>query len=620
MGEVINSNIEFDKLQEATNTGWWSANISKRQLKLSSYLMKLLETDSEEISFKELKKRVHPNALKFSFSEVRDLLLYLGNSEEVLLIKTIHGYSNIYIRHTEISVKENGDTWVEGFAKALKEKNNSVQKDIQQDFLYKLYQNIPLGYYRLRLEMSEDGKVIDFEYMDANDMLLEILNIKREDLIGKMYSEIGHFFITEVDLQIMADVAFQGKVFKEQVQFKIDLRYYENTLYSPFHNEVVVLFADVTEMLETSEILRKSQLKLQKIYENIPIGIEVYDKNGYIVSANEKAATMQGFSNKEILLGLNLFEHPFLPQHASQSFKDGKDVTFDIVSDRRITQKYYATPLEANIRYLTIKGTVLYDTHHQIEGYLIFVIDKTELYEINTNLEKAKKKAEESDRLKSQFLSNMSHEIRTPLNAIVGFSDMLASTEDLEEKESYAGIIKRNNELLLQLINDILDLSRIESDRMEFLYDKVDINQIITSLVASSKLKVKSPDLEIRSNTPTEKLFIHTEENRVHQVLSNFVNNALKFTPKGCIEIGYRIEEENIYFYVSDTGKGIPSNKVSDVFQRFVKLDEFAKGTGLGLSICQKIIERLKGEIGVTSEEGKGSTFWFRLPVKPIQE
>lgn len=619
MSNSIDEKAAFRKLQEATNTGWWSANISKRTLKISSYIAHVLGVDSEEISFETFKQLIHPDTLKYSYAKIRNLLLYPGNIEEEVIIKTTSGYQALYIKHTDISVNEKGETLTEGYMQFLKNRSIVSKKNSKQDFLNKLYQNMPLGYYRLRIATDSEGKVVDFEYLDANEKLLEMVQLRREDLIGKMYSEIGHFFVSNVNIQLLADVAFHGKVFKEQVLFKTNKRYYENTLFSPMVNDVVVLFADITDIRNTSETLRKSKQKLQKIYENIPIGIEMYDKDGYMMSANEKAATIQGLPpDANVLIGLNLFEHPFLPKDAYDRLKAGEDAIFDIRTDRQITHQYYGAPSKEYYRYLTINCTVLHNKDGEVDGYLVIVIDNTEFYEINDSLKKAKLKAEEADRLKSQFLSNMSHEIRTPLNAIVGFSDMLLYTDDKEERESYGNIIKRNNDLLLQLINDILDLSRIESNRMEFIYTHVDINQMINSLVASSNVKIEVPDLKVVSNLTAEKLVIRTEENRIHQVLSNFVNNAIKFTPKGKIEIGYRIREEDIYFYVSDTGKGIPEDKLSDVFRRFVKLNEFDTGTGLGLSICRTIIQRLHGEVGADSEEGKGSTFWFTLPVKPV--
>lgn len=223
-------------------------------------------------------------------------------------------------------------------------------------------------------------------------------------------------------------------------------------------------------------------------------------------------------------------------------------------------------------------------------------------------------KAEENDRLKSAFLANMSHEIRTPLNAIVGFSQMLPLAETPEEAAEYNEIISINNELLLQLINDILDISNIETNRMVFNYQETDISEVFNKLetLYQSKMPAK---VQLISHVPRESFVIRTERNRLTQVITNFLNNALKFTTEGSITMGYTIEKSHVHFYVRDTGKGIAKDKQEKIFERFVQLDSFIKGTGLGLSICQAIVKQFGGEIGVKSELGKGSEFWFTIKI-----
>lgn len=238
---------------------------------------------------------------------------------------------------------------------------------------------------------------------------------------------------------------------------------------------------------------------------------------------------------------------------------------------------------------------------------------------VENELRLAKEKAEESDHLKSAFLANMSHEIRTPLNAIVGFSGLLAMPENYEERDEYINIINNNNELLLQLINDILDLSRIEANTLEFIYSDIDINQLLCDIEQTSRLKA-AEGVQVSFVEKLPHCIIRTDKNRLSQVVTNFINNAIKFTKEGCIYFGYKHEANNLYFYVSDTGCGIDKEVKDSVFQRFVKLDSFAQGTGLGLSICQMIVHKLDGEIGVDSEPGKGSTFWFTLPDTVIEE
>ena len=235
-------------------------------------------------------------------------------------------------------------------------------------------------------------------------------------------------------------------------------------------------------------------------------------------------------------------------------------------------------------------------------------------------LRDAKEHAEESNRLKSAFLANMSHEIRTPLNAIVGFSNILASTETEEEKREYINIIENNNTLLLQLISDILDLSKIESSSIEFAYSEFDLNALMRGLEQTSCLRLTSAKVEIEFDEYLPECCIRSEKNRLTQVITNLLNNAIKFTKEGTIRFGYHLlEKDSLYFYVSDTGCGIDADKKDAVFERFVKLNNFAQGTGLGLSICKTIVERMGGKIGVESEVGQGTTFWFTIPYVAVK-
>lgn len=231
---------------------------------------------------------------------------------------------------------------------------------------------------------------------------------------------------------------------------------------------------------------------------------------------------------------------------------------------------------------------------------------------------RAKRLAEESDRMKSAFIANMSHEIRTPLNAIVGFSTLLAQAETEEEKQEYLQIIQSSNEFLLQLIGDILDISKIESGKQEFIYTTFRLNDIFQPQEKAFSFRAE-PGVRIVFETNGNDYYIESEKTRLTQVLTNFLSNAVKFTSSGSIRFGYKLTETGIYVYVTDTGSGIAKKHLSTVFDRFVKLDMFKQGTGLGLSICKTIISILKGEIGVESEEGKGSTFWFTIPCSPIK-
>lgn len=266
-----------------------------------------------------------------------------------------------------------------------------------------------------------------------------------------------------------------------------------------------------------------------------------------------------------------------------------------------------------------ITATPVYDNNGtELLGGLLRIEEVTEKLKVDSMLRDAKERAEEANRLKTAFLANMSHEIRTPLNAIVGFSDMISQTDDAETKAEYAKIISTNNTLLLRLIDDVFDLAKIEAGTMGFYFAPIEVNEVMDNVYVRASAKNHNSDLQILFTDRELNCTIETDRKRLIQVLENLVDNALKFTSQGSITLGYRLDKQTdeILFFVKDTGIGIASDKLEEVFERFVKLNSFVNGTGLGLSLCRTIAERLGGTIGAESKEGEGSCFWFRLPVK----
>ena len=492
------------------------------------------------------------------------------------------------------------------------------------------------------------------------------------------------------------------------------------------------------------QALQNSERILHNIYKNLPVGIELYDKDGQMVDLNKKDMEMFRISNKEDILGVNIFENPILPEEIKQKIKDNENADFTFRYDFSKINKYYQPNSTTGFIDLTTKVTTLYDHNHEPINYLLINVDKTEdtiaynkiqefesffdlvgdyakvgyahfdalsrdgyalrswyrnvgeeegtplpeiigihshfhpedravmidfldkvikgessklsrdvrirradgnytwtrvnvlvrnyqpqdniiemlcinfditeLKETERMLIGAKEKAEEADRLKSAFLANMSHEIHTPLNAIVGFSSLLEEAEDAEEKHLYATIIEENNKLLLQLISDILDLSKIEAGTFDIIPEQVDAQQLCNELLQSMQVRA-TEQVEILLAPELPELTFTSDKNRLYQVLLNFVTNALKFTSEGSIVIDYRINGNEVRFSVQDTGMGIEPEKQEAIFTRFVKLNNFIAGTGLGLPICQSIVTQLGGKIGVESEPGKGSCFWFTYPI-----
>ena len=233
-------------------------------------------------------------------------------------------------------------------------------------------------------------------------------------------------------------------------------------------------------------------------------------------------------------------------------------------------------------------------------------------------LKRETERANDSGRQKSVFLANMTHEIRTPLNAIVGFSDLLQAMEQSEEKHELIHVIHNNCDMLLRLINDILVMSSADSTGLELIPERVDFSREFDVICQSLAQRVENPQVEFQKENPLPSLMVTIDNGRIQQVITNFVTNAVKNTHQGHIRVGYRVEGSLLYVYCEDTGSGIPQEAQSRIFERFVKLNDFVQGTGLGLSICKVIIEKCGGEIGVDSEVGRGSTFWFRIPLSMV--
>ena len=486
-----------------------------------------------------------------------------------------------------------------------------------------------------------------------------------------------------------------------------------------------------------SKMIDHNEMIFRKLYVNLPVGVELYDRDGYLIDLNAKDMEIFGIRSKKDVLGVNIYSNPIMPKDVIKKLKENKSVNFRLNYSFKKVDDYYNTSKVGEMDIVT-KASILYDQRGEPSSYLLINLDNTEkmiaynrisefenvftlvsvyakvgyaLYDlytfegyaikqwyenmgekdgtplsqiigiysyihpndagyINSFFEEVKQgkahhfrrevrvksgdgwkwicanitrnpqsvdpnkpemicinyditelkdsqlkreRAEELDRLKSAFLANMSHEIRTPLNAIVGFSQLLAETDDPEERHEFVEIIDSNNRMLLQLISDILDLAKIESGTMDFKFADMSVKEVINEIVTS--FRIKMPDnVALIAPKDSPECQIYSDRMRLTQVISNFLNNAIKYTSEGCITLAYEIIGDEIKFSVTDTGDGMSQEIQAHIFDRFYKGNTFKQGTGLGLSICETIVNRLGGRIGVNSELGKGSTFWFTHP------
>lgn len=373
---------------------------------------------------------------------------------------------------------------------------------------------------------------------------------------------------------------------------------------------------DITDVIKKRDELRELNLLLDGILNNIPVYLFVKDPEDDFryLYWNKAFADHSGIPASK---AIGHTDYEIFPVHGDAE-KFRQDDLELLQTHKRIDMQetYLSANGEARI-VQTLKALV------PMEGRKPLLIgiswDITNLQNIEQELIKARIKAEQSDRLKSAFLANMSHEIRTPLNAIVGFSQLLPSAETTEEKKLYSGIINQNSDILLQLINDILDLSKIEAGTLEYIKRSMNLGEVCRTIYTVHKERVKEGVTLVFDNEE-EDLLMEGDQNRIMQVITNFLTNASKFTYEGEIRFGFGRMDKDIRVYVKDTGIGIEPEKVDHIFERFVKLNSFAQGTGLGLSICRMIIEKIGGEIGVTSELGKGSTFYFTIPYEETGE
>ena len=798
------TNYDYEKyvqIAQMAKMGWWESDLKNKEYICSDFIVDLLGLESNRISFTEFHQRIredHRLRLKNEYMS----LSYLETYEQMFPIRAKDGEIWVYSKINFQKPDKEGYRNMTGFLQYIDRPIDTTNGNI--DFFQVsnlLYQQTNISYSLLAFLQCDDvTQVVNKTLGDLLNQFLGdriyIFEINRKEqrqdctyevtaegiskeqeflsnipwdpstwwnhqiaerraiilnTLDDMPEEAAEYRQT-LEMQDIKSLMVVPLISKEEVwgYMGIDMvrtqRSWSNVDYQCFSSLANII--SICIELRKSELQAKedrlaldnSEKILRNIYKNLPAGVELYDKDGYLVDINDKELEIFGLSDKHEALGVNLFDNPNIPLEVKEKLRAKEDVNFSINYDfSKINQ--YVDSRRNGIINLTTKVTALYDSQNRFINYLFINIDTTETTNAYTKIQEfenlflligdyakvgfahfnvltrdgyaqdtwyrnlgekegipmpqvigvyahvvpedqavlknfvgevktgkatslrkevrvcrengkytwtsinvmvrdyrpqdgiiemlcinyditplketeqkliiARDKAEELDRLKSAFLANMSHEIRTPLNAIVGFSSLLAETDSRNERQEYIKIVQENNELLLQLISDILDLSKIEAGTFNFVYTNVDVNETCAEIIKSISMKV-SKGVELIFEEPFPECYIYTDKNRFTQVISNFINNALKFTQQGCITLGYeQVSHQKIKFYVRDTGMGIPEEKQKSVFERFVKLNTFVQGTGLGLSICKSIVSQMGGEIGVDSTEGIGSCFWF---------
>ena len=492
----------------------------------------------------------------------------------------------------------------------------------------KLVDNMPVIYIRKQLIFDEEGNVVDFIFRDVNNLFEEVFHCTRDRVVGKRLSE------ADVDNQLLDYMMDKESgritsfVFPEENN---KIRYYDKLSFpSSEKNFMDVFFIDRTEEYLVSLKMKEQQTSLEALNRRYEL----------VLGATRLIPWTWDLLSKTINYDITYVTHKLCKTKNSRMMteRDGdmlvhpddragmREAYYDLYYDRAtiVRKEHRSMFWGGSNEYVWFESFVTVGDRDG-EGHPTLLVGGSLLIDERKKMEeellKAKEAAEISNHLKSAFLANMSHEIRTPLNAFVGFSNVLAYTEDENERQEYIKIIENNNTLLLQLIGDILDLSKIEAGVFEFVYSKVNLNVLLMEVIRAARLRLKDDSVVVEFVECLPECVICSDVNRLMQVMNNLITNAIKFTAKGSIRVGYRLrEDESLYFYVSDTGCGIPADKLKEVFGRFVKLNSFQQGTGLGLSICESIVTRLGGQIGVMSEVGQGSTFWFTLPKSSWQQ
>ena len=492
-----------------------------------------------------------------------------------------------------------------------------------------LVENMPVLYARVELIFDPGARIIDYVYREVNPTFEKYI-LPREKILGKKYSELNPDYSPELpdrysELNDNRQITFQYYLEKTKTHLTVI------SIHSKTKGCVDVFGVDNTELVLTQQMLKSTNHKLSAALDAADMTPWKWDLQTGLLSCNVSHDLY--VTEEEVTHDGNLIIVPTSACFAKICDEDRERVrdaferlangeTQKMREEYRVGRQWLPSPQQNE--WVEVRAAV---DERDANGKPLSLIGTsmtvTQRKEMEEALVQAKVKAEEANTLKSSFLANISHEIRTPLNAIVGFSSLLVSAERgiSEEKQEYINIIENNNTLLLQLISDVLDLSKIEAGTMESDYAPIDVHGLFIELEDTFRLRNKKSGICICYHRRTTECVVKADRNRLVQVMMNLMNNAVKFTGEGSIEFGFDVREDGfLHFYVTDTGCGIPEERLEEIFGNFVKLNSFVQGTGLGLTICRAIVERMGGKIGAVSRLGQGSTFWFTLPYTANEE
>ena len=492
-----------------------------------------------------------------------------------------------------------------------------------------LVENMPVLYARVELIFDPGARIIDYVYREVNPTFEKYI-LPKEKILGKKYSELNPDYSPELpdrysELNDNRQITFQYYLEKTKTHLTVI------SIHSKTKGCVDVFGVDNTELVLTQQMLKSTNHKLSAALDAADMTPWKWDLRTGLLSCNVSHDLY--VTEEEVTHDGNLIIVPTSACFAKICDEDRERVrdaferlangeTQKMREEYRVGRQWLPSPQQNE--WVEVRAAV---DERDANGKPLSLIGTsmtvTQRKEMEEALVQAKVKAEEANTLKSSFLANISHEIRTPLNAIVGFSSLLVSAERgiSEEKQEYINIIENNNTLLLQLISDVLDLSKIEAGTMESDYAPIDVHGLFIELEDTFRLRNKKSGICICYHRRTTECVVKADRNRLVQVMMNLMNNAVKFTGEGSIEFGFDVREDGfLHFYVTDTGCGIPEERLEEIFGNFVKLNSFVQGTGLGLTICRAIVERMGGKIGAVSRLGHGSTFWFTLPYTANEE